>query len=73
MSSSFQINSDDLDGSLLEKIKSEFPNQEIIIDVYSTEKIDIGINEITNEEILRRINDIKDLKNLIFPKIDLDL
>jgi hypothetical protein len=67
----YQINTNDLDFNLINLIKSNFPNQELVIDVYPTESIDFEINEITNQNIIDRIKDINANKNILSPKINL--
>ncbi|MCX7736611.1 MAG: hypothetical protein N2319_07840 [Candidatus Kapabacteria bacterium] len=71
MITTFQVNSGELDDKLIDIIKSNFPNQEIVIDVYPLENIDFEIPEITNKKIINRINEIKSNKNIIFPNIDI--
>lgn len=71
MITSFQVNSGELDDKLIDIIKSNFPNQEIVIDVYPLENLDFEIPEITNNKIINRINEIKSNKNIIFPNIDI--
>lgn len=71
MITTYQINSDDLDCNLVSLIKSNFPNQELFIDVYSSDELNLEVKEITNPKIIERINDIKANKNLVFPNIDL--
>jgi len=71
MSTTYQINSEELNINLIELIKSNFPNQELFIDVYPMEDIDLDINEITNPKIIERINDINSNKHIVFPNMNL--
>ncbi|MGA2296192.1 MAG: hypothetical protein ABSG15_01430 [FCB group bacterium] len=71
MLTTYQINSDELDNKLINLIKSNFPNQELFIDVYPLEELNMDIKEITNPKIIERIKDIKANKNLIYPNINL--
>ena len=71
MVTTYQINSENLDVTLINMIKSNFPNQEVFIDVYNSDEIKLNIDTITNTEIIARIKDIKANKNIIFPDINL--
>lgn len=71
MVTTYQINSENLDVTLINMIKSNFPNQEVFIDVYNADEINTNYNTITNTEIIDRINDIKANKNIIVHDIEL--
>ncbi len=71
MTTTYQIKSSDLDSKIIESIKSNFPDEEIMIDVYPVIMPKQEISEITNPEIISRIKDIENKKNIVFPKIDL--
>jgi hypothetical protein len=59
MLTTYQLNSKELDNNLINLIKSNFPNQELFIDVYHSENLILEIDEITNQKIINRIQDIK--------------
>lgn len=66
MVTTYQVNSDDLDYNIVNLIKKSFPSEDIIIDVYQSENIKFEIDEISNQKIIKRIEDIKSNQNLIF-------
>lgn len=59
MNTTYHISTDNLDSKIIEKIKRDFPGKDVIIDVYSSEKEDDNIPEITNPELISRIKDIE--------------
>jgi hypothetical protein len=69
MVTTYQINSENLDVNLINMIKSNFPNQDVFIDVYNDDEIKMDFDTITNSEIIDRIIDIKANKNIIVPDI----
>lgn len=69
MITTFYVSSDEIDMELLEAIKGAYPKKNIIIDVYQSEEELIEATEISNPEIISRINDIEEGKNLIIPKL----
>jgi hypothetical protein len=71
MVTTYQISSEELDYNLINLIKSNFPNTDLFIDVYQAENIKLEIDEITNPEIIKRINDIKSNSNIVFPNIEI--
>ncbi len=64
----YQLRSDELNYELIDLIKNTYHNKYIVIDVYQNEDIDLALNEITNPEIIKRINDIKVNKNIVTPE-----
>jgi len=65
----YQMKSNDLDSKVIESIKSNFPNEDIVIDVYPASEFNSVINEITNPEIISRIKDIENNKNIVIPNL----
>lgn len=65
MMTTYQLRSDELNYELIDSIKNTYKNKNIVIDVYQNEEIDLVLNEITNPEIIKRINDIKVNKNIV--------
>ncbi len=65
----YQLRSDELNYELIDSIKNTYKNKNIVIDVYQNEDIDLALNEITNPEIIKRINDIKVNKNIVTPEL----
>ena len=61
----YQISSDELDLSLINLIKVNFPHQELFIDVYNAEDLKFEINEINSPKIIQRIEDISLNENLV--------
>lgn len=61
----YQISSDELDLSLINLIKVNFPHQELFIDVYNAEDLKFEINEINSPKIIQRIEDIRLNENLV--------
>ena len=70
MLTTYQIKSTDLDLKVINSIKSNFPDEDIIIDVYPMTDINSDIQEITNPDIIARLQDIENNKNIIFPNIN---
>ncbi len=68
MMTTYQLRSDELNYELIDLIKNTYHNKYIVIDVYQNEDIDLALNEITNPEIIKRINDIKVNKNIVTPE-----
>ena len=71
MLTTYQLRSDELDINLINSIKANFPDQELFIDIYHSENLNLDIEEITNLKIIKRIEDIKSNKNIVFPNIKL--
>jgi hypothetical protein len=65
----YNIHSDELNIDLIESIKRSYPNKDIVIDIYQNEPLSIEADTITNPEIIKRINDIRNNKNIISPTI----
>ena len=95
MLTTYQIKSKDLDSKVIDSIKSNFPDEELIIDVpmefsgnviekiskrrgimkdmmekEGVARIIFEMDEITNPEIIERIKDIENNKNIIFPNLN---
>lgn len=71
MMTTYQLRSDELNYEWIDLIKNTYHNKYIVIDVYQNEDIDLVLNEITNPEIIKRINDIKVNKNIVTPELTL--
>lgn len=70
MLTTYQIKSKELDLKLINSIKSNFPDEDIFIDVYPMTDINPDIQEITNPEIISRLKDIENNKNIVFQNIN---
>jgi hypothetical protein len=71
MLTTYQIKSSELDFKVIDSIKSNFPDEELLIDVYPVTVLNNVISEITNPEIIDRINDIKNNKNILYPNLNI--
>ena len=71
MTTTYQINTSELDSKFIDSIKSYFPDKEILIDIYPISDFHLSSEEITNPEIISRIHDLRNNVNIIFPQISL--
>ncbi len=69
MITTYQVSTNELSYDLIDAIKSLYKNKEIVIDVYQNEDLNLEVGEITNSEIIGRINDVNNNQKIITPNI----
>jgi hypothetical protein len=68
MTTTFRLNTDELDATFIERVKAAFPHQQIEIMVSEPDETDrIIANPELRDRLLRAIDDIEQGRNLVTP------
>ncbi len=68
MTTTFHLNTDELDATFIERVKAVFPHQQIAIAVTEADETDrIMANPELRDRLLRAIDDIEHGRNLVTP------